>query len=76
MALDASTTTFLPYTLNGLQDLSVNSSTVSTLQVNSLTPNRVVVSDGSDFLTSAGASSTEVDYLIGTTSNVQTSSAL
>ena len=72
MALDGSSATFLPYTLNGLQDLTVNSSTVSTLQVNSLTPNRVVVSDGSDFLVSAAATSTEVDYLSGTTSNIQT----
>jgi Chaperone of endosialidase/Phage T4 tail fibre len=72
MALDGSSATFLPYTLNGLQNIAVDSSTVSTLQVNSLTPNRVVVSDGSDFLVSSGATSTEVDYLSGTTSNIQT----
>jgi hypothetical protein len=71
MSLDGATASFIPYTLNGLQDLSVDSSTVSTLQVNSLTPNRVIVSDGSNFLVSAGATSTEVDYLSGTTSNIQ-----
>ena len=72
MALDGATSTFLPYTLNGLQDIAVDSSTVSTLQVNSLTPNRVVVSDSSNFLVSSSSTSTEVDYLSGTTSNLQT----
>lgn len=71
MALDGSTTTFLPYTLNGLQEIAADSQVVQTLQVNSLTPNRVVVSDSGDYLVSAGASTTEVDYLIGTTSNIQ-----
>ncbi len=71
MALDGSTTTFLPYTLNGLQAITADSQVVQTLQVNSLTPNRVLVSDGSNFVVSAAATSTEVDFLTGTTSNIQ-----
>jgi stress response protein SCP2 len=70
MSLDGSANYF-PLTINGLQEISADSSSVTTLQVNSLTPNRVVVSDGSNYLVSAGASTTEVDYLIGTSSNVQ-----
>lgn len=72
MSLTGTTATFIPYTLDGLQELTVDTSSVNTIQVNSLTPNRVVVADGSNYLVSAGASTTEVDYLIGTTSSVQT----
>jgi stress response protein SCP2 len=71
MSLDGSSASYLPYTINGLQEISVDASTVTTLQVNSLTPNRVVVADSSNFLISAAASTTEVDFLVGTTSNVQ-----
>lgn len=71
MSLDGSSASYLPYTINGLQEISVDASTVNTLQVNSLTPNRVVVADSSNFLISAAASTTEVDFLVGTTSNVQ-----
>lgn len=70
MSIDG-TTNYFPLTINGLQDISTDSQSVNILQVNSLTPNRVVVSDGSNYLTSAGATSTEIDYLIGTSSNVQ-----
>lgn len=71
MSLDGSSASYLPYTINGLQEIAVDSSTVNTLQVNSLTPNRVVVADSSNYLISAAASTTEVDYLVGTTSNIQ-----
>lgn len=70
MSLDGSANYF-PLTINGLQEISADSSSVTTLQVNSLTPNRVVVSDGSNYLVSAGVTTTEVDYLLGTSSNVQ-----
>lgn len=39
--------------------------------VTTLTPEKVVITDASGNLTAAGASSTEVDYLVGVTSSVQ-----
>ncbi len=71
MSIDGNANYF-PLTINGLQEISADSQVVSTLQLTSLTPNRVVVSDSSNFLTSGNATSTEIGFLSGTSSNLQT----
>ncbi len=71
MSINNLSNTFVPYTINGLQDVNTDSQTTQNLQVLSLNPNKVVVSDNNSFLVSAGTSSTEIDYLIGTSSNIQ-----
>jgi hypothetical protein len=71
MSLNNLQNTFLPYTINGLQDVNTDSQITQNLQILSLNPNKIVVSDSNQYLVSAGASTTEVDYLIGATSNIQ-----
>jgi len=72
MSLDGISQTFIPYNINGLTEVNSDTSVVTTLQLNSLTPNKAVVSDSNNFLISSGTSNIEIDYLIGTTSSVQT----
>jgi hypothetical protein len=72
MSINSLSQSFIPYNINGLTEVNSDTSIVNTLQVNSLTPNKVIVSDSNNFLTSASASTTEVNYLLGTTSNIQT----
>lgn len=72
MSINSLSQSFIPYNINGLTEVNSDTSVVNTLQINSLTPNKAVVSDSNNFLVSASASTTEVNYLLGTTSNIQT----
>jgi len=58
-------------------DVYTNSITIAStyavqdFQINALTPGRVVVSDGSNYLSSSSTSTTELNYLVGATTFLQ-----
>jgi hypothetical protein len=66
---DAGNTADLPLSVNASNQLTFNGTQIS---LNSFTPSRAIVSDGSGLLTVSATTATEVGYLSGVTGAIQT----
>jgi hypothetical protein len=66
---DAGNTADLPLSVNASNQLTFNGTQIS---LNSFTPSRAIVSDGSGLLSVSSVTSTEVSYLSGVTGAIQT----